>query len=196
MAGPGRFLGTRRLLYAPPTVRSTLVIMATIAVALLLPTKTFAQYPQNSLPGANVLNQQAVEAWSRVDPRIVLCIQTTYHVVPQQWGYYYGIGPSDPRAVAYINQCAASIAAQAPQRSQPATEAAEDPAERQRILNAIEDARDRRSKQTGNELWTGPGFDCEKATQPLAQLICADQELSRIDLLFNQAYSALSQQLR
>jgi len=41
----------------------------------------------------------------------------------------------------------------------------------------------------------GPGFDCSKATQPLARLICADPELSRIDLRFNQGYQALRQQL-
>ncbi len=40
----------------------------------------------------------------------------------------------------------------------------------------------------------GPGFDCSKATAPLALMICADPELSRIDLAFNQAYWALYQQ--
>jgi uncharacterized protein YecT (DUF1311 family) len=39
----------------------------------------------------------------------------------------------------------------------------------------------------------GPGFDCMKATAPLAQMICADPELSRIDLAFNQAFWALYQ---
>jgi uncharacterized protein len=41
----------------------------------------------------------------------------------------------------------------------------------------------------------GPGFDCGKATAPLAQMICANTELSKIDLRFNQAYYALRQQL-
>lgn len=41
----------------------------------------------------------------------------------------------------------------------------------------------------------GPGFDCAKAAQPLARLICSDPDLSRTDLLFNQAYQALWQQL-
>ncbi len=41
----------------------------------------------------------------------------------------------------------------------------------------------------------GPGFDCAKAAQPLAQLICANPELSKTDLRFNQAYYALRQQL-
>jgi clan AA aspartic protease (TIGR02281 family) len=36
----------------------------------------------------------------------------------------------------------------------------------------------------------GPGFDCSKANQPLAKLICADDELSRIDLYLNKAYDA------
>jgi clan AA aspartic protease (TIGR02281 family) len=36
----------------------------------------------------------------------------------------------------------------------------------------------------------GPGFDCTKAHHPLAQLICADDDLSRIDLLMNEAYDA------
>ena len=39
----------------------------------------------------------------------------------------------------------------------------------------------------------GPGFDCGKAKAPLAQLICADLELSRVDLAFNQVYWALYQ---
>jgi uncharacterized protein len=37
----------------------------------------------------------------------------------------------------------------------------------------------------------GPGFDCAKATAPLAQLICSDRGLSKTDLQFNQAYYAL-----
>jgi len=37
----------------------------------------------------------------------------------------------------------------------------------------------------------GPGFDCAKATAPLAQLICSDPGLSKTDLQFNQAYYAL-----
>jgi predicted aspartyl protease/uncharacterized protein YecT (DUF1311 family) len=41
----------------------------------------------------------------------------------------------------------------------------------------------------------GPGFDCSKAMRPLALLICADADLSRVDLLYNQAYWALLQQL-
>ena len=41
----------------------------------------------------------------------------------------------------------------------------------------------------------GPGFDCAKAMRPLARLICADPELSKTDLRFNQAYEALRQQL-
>jgi len=39
----------------------------------------------------------------------------------------------------------------------------------------------------------GPGFDCSKANAPLAQLICADPELSQVDLAFNQTYWALYQ---
>ncbi len=41
----------------------------------------------------------------------------------------------------------------------------------------------------------GPSFDCSKATTPLMYLICGDADLSRLDLAFNQAYWALSQQL-
>jgi uncharacterized protein/predicted aspartyl protease len=41
----------------------------------------------------------------------------------------------------------------------------------------------------------GPGFDCSKAMRPLALMICADADLSRVDLRFNQAYWALLQQL-
>jgi clan AA aspartic protease (TIGR02281 family) len=41
----------------------------------------------------------------------------------------------------------------------------------------------------------GPSFDCGKANSALAQLICGDPELSRLDLAFNQAYWALYQQL-
>jgi hypothetical protein len=41
----------------------------------------------------------------------------------------------------------------------------------------------------------GPGFDCTKATQPLARMICGSTELAKIDLRFNQAFYALWQQL-
>jgi clan AA aspartic protease (TIGR02281 family) len=41
----------------------------------------------------------------------------------------------------------------------------------------------------------GPSFDCSKAGAPLELLICADADLSRLDLRFNQAYWALFQQL-
>jgi uncharacterized protein len=41
----------------------------------------------------------------------------------------------------------------------------------------------------------GPSFDCEKTATPLALLLCADADLSRLDLRFNQAYWALYQQL-
>jgi len=41
----------------------------------------------------------------------------------------------------------------------------------------------------------GPGFDCTKVTRPLALMICADANLSRVDLRYNQAYWALFQQL-
>jgi uncharacterized protein/predicted aspartyl protease len=41
----------------------------------------------------------------------------------------------------------------------------------------------------------GPGFDCTKAARPLALMICADADLSRVDLGFNQAYWGLVQQL-
>jgi uncharacterized protein/predicted aspartyl protease len=40
----------------------------------------------------------------------------------------------------------------------------------------------------------GPSFDCRKAAKPLAFLICADSQLSRLDLRFGQAYWALFQQ--
>jgi S1-C subfamily serine protease/uncharacterized protein len=41
----------------------------------------------------------------------------------------------------------------------------------------------------------GPGFDCSKARAPLALMLCADRELSRVDFRFSQAYWALLQQL-
>ena len=41
----------------------------------------------------------------------------------------------------------------------------------------------------------GPSFDCSKARAPIALMICADAELARLDLRFNQAYWALFQQL-
>ena len=41
----------------------------------------------------------------------------------------------------------------------------------------------------------GPGFDCAKAVRPLALMICADADLSRVDLRYNQTYWALLQQL-
>ncbi len=40
----------------------------------------------------------------------------------------------------------------------------------------------------------GPSFDCSKARAPTALMICADAELARLDLRFNQAYWALFQQ--
>jgi S1-C subfamily serine protease len=41
----------------------------------------------------------------------------------------------------------------------------------------------------------GPSYDCGKAGTPLTLLICADPDLSRLDLRFGQAYWALFQQL-
>lgn len=41
----------------------------------------------------------------------------------------------------------------------------------------------------------GPSFDCSKARAPTALMICADAELARLDLRFNQAYWALFQQV-
>ena len=41
-----------------------------------------------------------------------------------------------------------------------------------------------------------PSFDCEKpGLQPMARLICSNQELAKIDLQFNQAYLALRHQI-
>jgi uncharacterized protein/predicted aspartyl protease len=48
---------------------------------------------------------------------------------------------------------------------------------------------------TPAEARVGPGFDCGKAAAPLAQMICANPDLSKLDLRFNQAYYALRQQL-
>src|SRR5271165_3124513 len=42
---------------------------------------------------------------------------------------------------------------------------------------------------------TGPSYDCSIAGYPLALMICADSDLSRLDLRFGQAYWALFQQL-
>lgn len=44
-------------------------------------------------------------------------------------------------------------------------------------------------------LAAGPSYDCEAAKAPLAQLICTNPELSRLDLEFAQAYLALRHQL-
>jgi Putative peptidoglycan binding domain len=41
----------------------------------------------------------------------------------------------------------------------------------------------------------GPSFDCRAAKQPLAQTLCADADLSRVDLRFAQAYWALFSQV-
>src|SRR5438105_410839 len=41
----------------------------------------------------------------------------------------------------------------------------------------------------------GPSFDCHAAQQPLAQILCADSDLSRTDLRFAQAYFALLKQV-
>ena len=41
----------------------------------------------------------------------------------------------------------------------------------------------------------GPSFDCEGATQPLALMICASPELSRLDLRFVQVFQALLYQV-
>src|SRR5437588_2195301 len=41
----------------------------------------------------------------------------------------------------------------------------------------------------------GPSFDCAAARQPLAQILCADPDLSQTDLRFAQAYFALLPQL-
>jgi uncharacterized protein/predicted aspartyl protease len=41
----------------------------------------------------------------------------------------------------------------------------------------------------------GPSFDCSTAGYPLALMLCADDDLSRLDLRFGQAYWALFQQI-
>jgi len=41
----------------------------------------------------------------------------------------------------------------------------------------------------------GPGYDCNRVVRPLALMICADPDLSRMDLRYNQAFWALLQQL-
>jgi len=41
----------------------------------------------------------------------------------------------------------------------------------------------------------GPSFDCKTARAPLAQILCSDPELSRLDLHFAQAYWALLAQV-
>ena len=41
----------------------------------------------------------------------------------------------------------------------------------------------------------GPSFDCSTAGYPLALMICADADMSRLDLRFGQAYWALFQQI-
>ena len=41
----------------------------------------------------------------------------------------------------------------------------------------------------------GPSFDCNKASSPLALMICASPALSKVDLRFVQAYQALWQQV-
>jgi peptidoglycan hydrolase-like protein with peptidoglycan-binding domain len=41
----------------------------------------------------------------------------------------------------------------------------------------------------------GPAFDCAAARQPLAQMLCTDPELARLDIRFGQAYWVLYQQL-
>ena len=41
----------------------------------------------------------------------------------------------------------------------------------------------------------GPSFDCSRALDPLAQTICGDPGLSRLDIEFNQAYQALREQV-
>ena len=42
---------------------------------------------------------------------------------------------------------------------------------------------------------TGPSFDCQKAKAPLAQILCADPELSALDVRFVDAYRKLLSQL-
>lgn len=51
------------------------------------------------------------------------------------------------------------------------------------------------SPPAGTQARIGPGFDCGNAVRPVALMICADADLSRVDLRFNQAYSALFHQL-
>lgn len=41
----------------------------------------------------------------------------------------------------------------------------------------------------------GPGFDCTKAVTPLGLMICRNDDLSKLDLEFVQAYQALRQQV-
>jgi S1-C subfamily serine protease/uncharacterized protein len=60
---------------------------------------------------------------------------------------------------------------------------------------AADDAPASPSPGSASQNRIGPSFDCSTAGYPLALLMCADAEMSRLDLRFGQAYWALFQQV-
>ncbi len=48
---------------------------------------------------------------------------------------------------------------------------------------------------TGSSVRVGPSFDCATVHTPVAQLICSSPDMSRLDLMFVQAYYAMRQQV-
>lgn len=48
---------------------------------------------------------------------------------------------------------------------------------------------------TGSSTGVGPSFDCAAVRTPAAQLICSSPDMSRLDLMFVQAYYAMRQQV-
>jgi hypothetical protein len=71
----------------------------------------------------------------------------------------------------------------------PAPQPVATPSESQTSTNSTNQA----PGQTINPL-TGPSFPCPQPTDPLAQLICSNSELSALDMQFVQVYEALIQQ--
>jgi hypothetical protein len=80
--------------------------------------------------------QQAREAWGRVDPAVVTCMQQTYSPPPETLAVS-GVAPTDPRIAAFYNRCVQSVATgriqqQQTQQQQQATQQQQQATEQQR----------------------------------------------------------------
>lgn len=122
----------------------------------------------------------AAQAWRSLGPQVLQCLVTRFNIRPIVLGQRWGVYPGNPRYADMVRSCQASLA-QVPPWHPPV------PPQAPPSFSSPAGG--------GPTVSIGPSFDCSKATQPLAKMICASPALSKLDLRFAQAYWALRQQV-